>query len=432
MITFDKNIFGSNREVDDNGYLRVSDCNITKAQVRPYLGKEIPNWQSFGLVSDNIYGVLCPAEELQKAVGSFNNLPLTRKHIKVDIDNVPSKDIVGSLGDSCVFEYPYLKNSLIVYDKKEIDLIMSGKKKELSCGYTYTPVRESGEFNGEHYDFKMTDIIGNHIALVKQGRAGRDVMVADSSKGLLETIKDKIMAVFDNDLKDNEEDAIMNVEIPAEAGNTQEAGEVALTNGENKMADEVKEVEEVKVEEPVAEQPAETPAEEVAPVEEVPAAQPVGDEKVVEDKCDEKVEEKEKSEKEEEKEEKPAEAKKDKKEEEAKDKCSAEDSAIVMDIDAIKAEAHEAGRQEAIADFNAREVARKAVRKMVGDVDVFAFDSAEEIYKFACEKSGMDCSEVSSFKDAFKGLSCAKVKVVMDAAPISSGNVECFKDIRID
>ena len=191
-IVFDKNVFGSNRDVDSNGYLRVVDCNITKAQVAGYLGSEIPNWKNFNLERDKIYYVLRPEAELKKAVESFNNLPLTRKHIEVDVDNVPKEDIIGSLGDSAVFEDGYLKNNIIVYDQKYIDRIENGKQKELSCGYRYTPVRESGEYNGQHYDFVMKDIIGNHVALVKEGRAGHDVMVSDT----IESVKDKIMGLF--------------------------------------------------------------------------------------------------------------------------------------------------------------------------------------------------------------------------------------------
>lgn len=116
-----------------------------------------------------------------------------------------------------------------------------------------------------------------------------------------------------------------------------------------------------------------------------------------------------------------------KKEEKAEDKKMAKDEALVMDADTIKAEA----KAEVIADFKARETARRAVRKMVGDVDVFAFDSAEEIYKFACEKAGMDLNEIVSFKDAFKGLSLNKSKLAMDASPVSGSDVECFKDIRL-
>lgn len=203
MIVYDKYSFNTQREIDPNGFLRVAMSNITKSQVRPYLGREIPDHEKFNLDPNKVYNVLCPKEELEKAAKTFNNLPLTREHIEVDVDDVPKEKIVGSLGDHATVDGKYLKNNLIIYDKKDIDLVLSGKKKELSCGYRYTPIRESGEYDGQHYDFKMTDIVGNHVALVKQGRAGRDVMVADSSKGLLETIKEKILAVFDNDLAED-------------------------------------------------------------------------------------------------------------------------------------------------------------------------------------------------------------------------------------
>ena len=159
MIVYDKNIFSSNREIDSNGYLRVDACNITKTQVAPYLGREIPGWQDMGLEAEKIYYVLRPEDELKKAVPTFNNLPLTREHIEVDVENVPKEKIVGSLGDHTEFVDGYLRNNLIIYDKKDIDLVLSGKKKELSCGYRYTPVRESGEYEGQHYDFKMTDFV---------------------------------------------------------------------------------------------------------------------------------------------------------------------------------------------------------------------------------------------------------------------------------
>ena len=113
------------------------------------------------------------------------------------------------------------------------------------------------------------------------------------------------------------------------------------------------------------------------------------------------------------------------------EKEMAKDSAMAMDVDAIKAEAREEGRKEAMEDYKAREVARKAVRKMVGDVDVFAFDSAEEIYKFACEKSGLDLTDVACYKDVFRGLSARKGGLAMDASPVSGSNEECLRDIRI-
>lgn len=671
MIVYDKNVFGSNREIDSvNHYLRVSECNITKAQVRPYKGEEIPCWRDFNLDPEKIYNVVCLPEELEKAAETFNNLPLTRDHIAIDVNDVPKERIIGSLGDHAVFEYPYLKNNIIVYDKKDIDNIMNGKRRELSCGYRYTPIREEGEFEGQHYDFKMTDIIGNHVAIVKQGRAGHDVMVADTiemvkdkimgifskktvndefkesehprdkggrftsagssgsgilnTKGLMEHLqksieaqkadnpnakigetiidpdryislysatlsleeynkfnaekaeeeiynklhemekeagfkeessekkeeskavseyrehklkeledmeavfgkesdaykeelaeiekgindaKDYVKAVIDSEKKrnlgdkgrkyfedmvkatkesygendsyyktaklhldlynemmksddlteDKASDKMEEKELPAGAGEPEKAGEEeALNQGVTDMADEVKEVE-TKEEEKVVE-PKEECSEMVedksvdkrklideiggilegkiddeliktilGKAEELAyngSEKSADDEKPAEDEKIEEVEEAKEL-----KEEKSEEKKED--EEPTEDSCGkkemAKDSALVMDADAIRAE----GRAEALADYKAREIARKSVRSIVGDVDVFAFDSADEIYKFACEKAGMDLTDIASYKDAFRGLSARKGKLAMDASPISGSNEECFKDIRL-
>lgn len=494
MIVYDKYSFNTQREIDPNGFLRVEMSNITKSQVRPYLGREIPDHEKFNLDPNKVYNVLCPKEELEKAAKTFNNLPLTREHIEVDVDDVPKEKIVGSLGDHATVDGKYLKNNLIIYDKKDIDLVLSGKKKELSCGYRYTPVRESGEYDGQHYDFKMTDIIGNHVALVKQGRAGRDVMVADTAKGLLDTIKEKIMAVFDNDLVEDkkeeliedkqtekeqekvgivmkefkegelksgsgekvtdpkqaiaialsEADKVTEDAIPEKQDEPKKAGEEsALQQGEKKMAEEVKE--EVKTEEKV-----ETPAKD-KPVEdacskdaEIKKEESKKEEEVVEDEKEKDLKGKEKKafaegvdygEKKEKEEPKKLDSehesegakKADKEEKEEKKEEMAKDSALVMDADALRAE----GREQAIADFKCREKARKSVRSIVGDVDIFAFDSAEDIYKFACKEAGMNCEEIANFKDAFAGLQAGKGKLAMDASPVSGSDVECFKDIRL-
>lgn len=666
MIVYDNYSVNTSREIDQNGYLRVSMSNISKAQIRPYLGREIPGYRNFELDPNKIYNVLCPEEELEKAAHTFNNLPLTRDHIEVDVEDVPKEKIVGSLGDHATVEDGYLKNNLIIYDKKDIDKVLSGKKKELSCGYRYTPVQESGEFEGQHYDFKMTDIIGNHVALVKQGRAGRDVMVADSSKGLLETIKEKIMAVFDKDLvedaeekkedevewitvkgnhipvgkgqskeeavksfieskkdgnsekkeesskkEDNfeerlksklgdyanelsdkdkqfikemeekgfnipsneefkkitgktyqgfnkeypspkeesnprldrqldgrsveniekvyqskkdaykkavsmgddagarafkkdmeyiekymdkkettndsdiskqekvgvvmkefkegelksgsgekvtdpkqaiaialsEADKVAEDEIPEKQDEPKKAGEEsALQQGEKKMAEEVKE--EVKTEEKVEATPAEEkPVEDACSKDTEIKEEKKSEEEVVEDKEEKDLKGKEKesfaegvdygekkekeepkkldSEHESEGAKKADEEEKEKKEEKKEE--MAKDEALVMDADALRAE----GRAEAMEDFKARDVARKSVRSIVGDVDIFAFDSADEIYKFACKEAGMNLDEIVSFKDAFAGLQAGKSKLALDASPVSGSNEECFKNIRL-
>lgn len=710
MLVYDNiTINASNRKVDKNGFLKVKSCNITKEQVAPYFGSEIPNWREFGLDSKTIYYVYRPETELAKAADTFNNLPLTRDHIEVAVDDVPKERIVGSLGDRAEYKAPYLTNSLMVYDKTDIDNILNGNKKELSCGYRYTPVKKSGEWHGQHYDFVMTDIVGNHVALVKEGRAGHDVVVADSKPDFEEkgntmtedetrvngqweddddiewiTVRgthipikkgeDKGKAI-ENFFKRNEEakkgikNAFERINKTLKEGASSKQKEPKVDyyvdkdedsglysvrmktkdrNGREltpslktfesqteayKFADEMKEQarnakkeksskentswtdlykhfrdefdkvekmptrkervdhlrklgeekgfsenaintaikkwdvlpddyvifeseakqywedyhkddpvmseydsyedwfkeskengyilpeEKNKNEEPKKEEESSS-SEEYFTVEEedgdsrdfkslseaksfaskwrkegkstvrvfrckddedgeplyakvvhdsaIPDEQDkpetAGEEKaeqeeskmtdenkeaLAEDKCakDEKDiegkekkafaegvdygEEKEKSEpkkldsEHESEGTKKADEKK-KEEKEAEDKCT-KDSALTMDIDTIKAQV----REEVIADFKAREEARKSVESIVGEINVMAFDSCSDIYKLACEKEGLPVNEIVSYKDALTGYLAGKSKLTVDASPVSGSNEECFKDIRV-
>lgn len=171
------------RTFDDNGYLHVKITPISKACINPYLGNEIPNYEDLGLEADRIYYALRDPKELEKAVKTFNGLPLLMEHHVINADVQPKEYVVGSTGTDAVFEAPYLKNSLTVIDAEAIKAIEDGSAKEISCAYRFTPDFTEGEYDVDgqkiHYDFVMRDISGNHVALVQEGRAGHDVAVAD-------------------------------------------------------------------------------------------------------------------------------------------------------------------------------------------------------------------------------------------------------------
>ena len=169
------------REKDVDGRLRVSLSHITREQVAPYAGSEIPGWQALGLDPTRVYGVYRPATELMQAVRTFDSVPLLSEHQPTDVDNHKPELIVGALGTDAAFNAPYLDNSLIVWTADAIAAIESGEQRELSAGYRYTPVLENGTFQGEPYQVRMTNIIANHVALVAAGRAGPTVLVADSA-----------------------------------------------------------------------------------------------------------------------------------------------------------------------------------------------------------------------------------------------------------
>jgi len=175
----------SERFKDVDGRLHVRVSNLSKATVNPYRGSEIPNWQGLGLDPDKVYHLLRDPAELAKGAHTFNNLPLMSRHVIVSAADPHERHIAGSTGTDAAFNDPYLTNSLVVWRQEDIDDIESRTKCELSCAYRYDAVMGSGTFEGLPYDGKMCNIVGNHVALVEEGRAGPDVLVHDSKDGLM-------------------------------------------------------------------------------------------------------------------------------------------------------------------------------------------------------------------------------------------------------
>lgn len=169
------------RTKDLDGRLHVELCNISKANICPYLGREIPDANRLGLDPQKIYYLYRDPAELAAAAPTFRNLPLLIKHVPVTAD-VPNTDmVVGTTGSEVTFEDPYLCTSLAVWTAEAIALVESGEQQELSSAYRYRADMTPGSLNGQAFDGVMRDIVGNHVALVEEGRAGPDVVVADET-----------------------------------------------------------------------------------------------------------------------------------------------------------------------------------------------------------------------------------------------------------
>lgn len=177
ILAFDKETV---RNLDKDGRLFVERSHISKAGVNPYWGREIVNWEELGLDPDRVYNVFRPPEELSKGAQTFKNLPILLVHSHHTAENPQKEKIIGAIGSNPIFDGEYLDNSLGFWDAEYIDKIDSGEQRELSSSYRYVPVLENGSYNGSPYDIRMTQIEGNHVALVVEGRAGPDVLVADS------------------------------------------------------------------------------------------------------------------------------------------------------------------------------------------------------------------------------------------------------------
>lgn len=177
-LAFDR---ASVRSFDGNGRLQVTKSNISKANVCPYYGREIPNAEKLGLEPDKIYRLWRHPDELKKAAPTFNNIPVLCIHTPDFPGDPPREYRVGTTHSGCDFDGTYLTNGLSVWDNSAIAGIETEEQKELSSSYQYVADMTPGETpDGEAFDGVMRDIVGNHVALVETGRAGSDVLVADS------------------------------------------------------------------------------------------------------------------------------------------------------------------------------------------------------------------------------------------------------------
>jgi len=377
MLAFDKN---SKRKIDANGYLHVSTSHISKETVNQYIGKSIPGWKELGLDPNKVYNCYRKGSELEAGAKTFDGLSILWGHKAESAEAPRIKDRIGNMGTDAKFDGTYLDNSLIFNTKKGIDAINSGERVELSCSYRWTPVVQSGTFNGMAYDIIMTKIIGNHLGLVEEGRAGSDVMVHDSKEGAVEDKKRvsnfmETLNKFFNPTK-NEGTAMDGKEKEAmDAGGMKEYFSKMSKDEQKGCMDEFTKIMAGKKEEKTKD---EDPKEEKK-----------------------KSEEKEKA--------KDEEGKEEKKEKKAED--------AAMTLEEVEREIEKSttyARDEAIKEITKKHQALTAaandVKPVVGNLDALSFDSAEELYGKALELQGVKTEgfDPSSFPGMFSVLKANK------------------------
>jgi hypothetical protein len=164
------------RSYDADGRLHLDSIIISKAQVSPYHGFEIPSADELGLDPSRIYRLLRPAAELMKAAPSLIGVPVLSQHIPVDPNNHEPTAVVGAVMGDCRFSDPYLLASACIWTAEAISGIERGTKSGVSAGYSYTVIME----NCASWDGVMTDLAFNHIAIVDNPRVP-DAVIGDAA-----------------------------------------------------------------------------------------------------------------------------------------------------------------------------------------------------------------------------------------------------------
>lgn len=363
----------SMRHKDRNGHLIIKETVITKESVDPYYGRDIPNYESLGLDPDKVYYLYRPADEIERAIDTFKMKQLLMKHLKVDASDPKQEQTIGTIGSDLKMKDGKLYGDMAFWDDEAIALIEARKHEQLSGGYGYDPVVQSGDFNGTPYDIKMTNLHGNHVALVKRGRIGNDAIICDEQtvgntnmkfkKGSMPKIAAAIQLAFDSDLT---EESVIEV-----ANAVDEAREDEISHdSDNLRGDLAKHFDEATV---------------TKIMEVLGGASVAKDEQTQAERDNEseamRIKERE------EREAKDREKDREQANDEDKNK-PAMDSAMI--------------EQNAIKKVTALFEAREVVKPLVGDV---AMDSAEDVYKFALEEKGISTKGIDpSAYQAMVGL----------------------------
>ncbi len=142
-----------------------------------------------------------------ESLASFAGKAVTSEHPPVLLDAENTKNYqVGFSGTEVVYDNGFVKAVMTITDKDTIERIMKGDAREVSAGYrvNYDPTPGITD-SGEHYDGIQKEIVGNHIAVVRRGRAGPQVKLHldrqdAASPSLIKTNEERLMTakvVFD-------------------------------------------------------------------------------------------------------------------------------------------------------------------------------------------------------------------------------------------
>ena len=166
---------GRTRETTPEGYLLCHEVRVARIGKLMYGAGEVP------VTADNTGLIVIErdAEELfsAKTIASFEGKPITNDHPDDWVSPENWKQLcVGTAKDvrrGEGIDADFLIADLLITDKEAIDLVLSGKI-EISLGY-----------DADYYEVSkgkgiQKNIVGNHIAIVDDGRCGSRCSIGDS------------------------------------------------------------------------------------------------------------------------------------------------------------------------------------------------------------------------------------------------------------
>ncbi len=162
------------RERDDNGFMSVVGCPISSFGIFDYSAGQL------GLPGDpnRIVKVFRPESAVSDpdTLDSFKNVPFIVDHEMLsgfeDDDSAEAPDdygVDGVLTGNVYYDAPWMRGDIKIFSRRA-QRALAQKKRDLSLGYSCDFEIKPGVFNGQPYEVVQTNMRGNHIALVDEGR----------------------------------------------------------------------------------------------------------------------------------------------------------------------------------------------------------------------------------------------------------------------
>lgn len=243
MIRFDCIHLDAQHRYDASGFL-VAPAALTRTGVFPYVytgkdGKQVTRMELRH--PDDVFKADSMATAARRPV--VDGHPFAEGVPLVTSENA-KRLMVGMVSDEVKQDGDAIVGTVIITDAATIQKVENGKR-QLSMGYACKVIPEQGEYNGQRYDARQTEISYNHVAIENRGRMGAFASIRLDGENAISAELEKVWYVFDSNQTPGDKPVIRTkikfpkvevgtlrldeatVEVPAEDAKAVEAIEVS-------------------------------------------------------------------------------------------------------------------------------------------------------------------------------------------------------------
>lgn len=184
VARFDRGTIKGDAVVTDEGYIRANAV-VTRTGIFLYQNPD-------GTVRrelrhpDDVWDV--------NSINSMQMIPVTDGHPieKLVTSENAHRLAIGYTGESIKKDEDHVMAKFVITHRDGVNSVQNYGRKELSLGYTVDLDETPGEYEGERYDARQSNIRYNHLAIVDKARAGGEARIALDSADAIEIYKEVV------------------------------------------------------------------------------------------------------------------------------------------------------------------------------------------------------------------------------------------------